>query len=161
MEVVRVPEFNIYLADRPGELAGVLEALAAAGVDVTALSVVEQTGSNGVDRKGLVRVLGEPVEAVRRVCEGVTDTGAGPVMEAEVLVVSLGEHAGRFREVAVKLADAKINVRYVYQCPLSDSGSARFVLRVEDTDKAEQVIGELARLAGETDAGLGGAAGAA
>ncbi len=160
MEVVRVPEFNIYLADRPGELAGVLEALAAAGVQVTALSVVEQTG-NGVDHKGLVRLLGEPVEAVRRVCEGVTDTGAGPVMEVEVLVVSLGEHAGRFREVAVKLADAKVNVRYVYQCPSPDGGTVRCVLRVEDTDKAEQVIGELARLSDGSNTGLGGAAGAA
>lgn len=143
MEVARVPEFNIYLADRPGELAGVLEALAAAGVSVLALSVTEQSGT-GLDRKGLVRLVAEPVEAVRRVCEGVTDTGAGPVAEGEVLMISLGENAARFREVAVRLADAKVNVRYVYPCPASNGSPARLILRVEDPERAEQVIRELA-----------------
>jgi hypothetical protein len=156
MEVVRVPEFNIYLADRPGELAGVLEALAAAGARVTALSVVE-TG-NGEDRKGLVRLLGEPVEAVRRVCESVADTGAGPVMETEVLVVSLGEHPGRFREVAVKLADAKVNVRYVYQCPSVTGEGVRCVLRVEDPAKAEEIVRDLTLPSANPETGLGGAA---
>jgi hypothetical protein len=143
MEVARVTEFSVYLADRPGELAGVLEALAAAGATVTAMSVVEQNGA-GVDRRGLLRVLGRPVEAVRKVCEQVTDTGAGPVSEAEVLVVSLGEHAGRFREVAVRLADERVNVRYVYQCPTVEDEPASLVLRVDDPEKAEQVIRDLA-----------------
>lgn len=163
MDVARVPEFNIYLADRPGELAGVLEALAAAGAKVTALSVVE-TGT-GDDRRGLVRLIGEPVEAIRRVCEGVADTGAGPVAETEVLLVSLGEHPGRFREVAVKLADAKVNVRYVYQCPMAGSGGATCVLRVEDPAKAEEIVRELTLPTPGTEGsprpGLGGAAGAA
>ncbi|QKK07399.1 MAG: hypothetical protein HND58_04015 [Planctomycetota bacterium] len=159
MEVVRVPEFSIYLADRPGELAGVLEALAAAGAKVTALSVVETV--NGVDRKGLVRLIGEPAEAIRRVCESVADTGAGPVSESEVLVVSLGEHPGRFREVAVRLADERVNVRYLYQCPSMMGEGARFVLRVEDPAKAEEIVRDLTLPASGTETGLGGAAGAA
>ena len=139
MEVVRVPEFSIYLADRPGELAGVLEALAAAGAKVTALSVVETV--NGVDRKGLVRLIGEPAEAIRRVCESVADTGAGPVSESEVLVVSLGEHPGR--------------------CPSMMGEGARFVLRVEDPAKAEEIVRDLTLPASGAETGLGGAAGAA
>jgi len=137
MEVARVKEFSIYLTDRPGELAGVLEALAAAGASVTALSVVEQNG------KGLVRLLGEPEGAVRRVCEGVTDTGAGPVTEVEVLAVGLGDNPGVFREVAVRLAAAAVNVRYAYQAPAQNGTPARCILRVDDADKAESIIREV------------------
>ena len=137
MEVARVKEFSIYLTDRPGELAGVLEALAAAGVAVTALSVVEQNG------KGLVRLLGEPEGAVRRVCEGVTDTGAGPVTEAEVLAVGLGDNPGVFRDVAVRLAAAAVNVRYAYQAPAQNGSAARCILRVDDADRAESIIREV------------------
>lgn len=137
MEVTRVKEFSVYLTDRPGELAGILEALAAAGAAVMALSVVEQNG------KGLVRLLGEPEEAVRRVCEGVTDTGAGPVAETEVLVVCLGDNPGIFREVAVRLADAEVNVRYAYQSPARNGTEARCILRVDDPEKAEAVLREV------------------
>lgn len=137
MEVARVKEFSIYLTDRPGELAGVLEALAAAGAAVTALAVVEQNG------KGLVRLLGEPEDAVRRVCEGVTDTGAGPVTEVEVLAVGLGDNPGVFREVAVRLAAAAVNVRYAYQAPAQNGTPSRCILRVDDADKAESIIREV------------------
>lgn len=134
MEVSRVREFSVYLTDRPGELAGVLEALAAAGAVVTALSVVEQNG------KGLVRLLGEPEASVRRVCEGVADTGAGPVTETDVLAVGLGQNPGVFREVAVRLAAAGVNVRYAYQSPSHNGTPARCILRVDDADKAEGII---------------------
>ncbi len=137
MEVSRVKEFSVYLTDRPGELAGILEALAAAGAAVMAISVVEQNG------KGLVRLLGEPEEAVRRVCEGVTDSGAGPVAETDVLAVSLGDNPAVFREVAVSLADAKVNVRYAYQSPAHNGMGARCILRVDDPEKAEGIIREL------------------
>lgn len=137
MDVARVREFSIYLTDRPGELAGVLEALAAAGAAVTALAVVEQNG------KGLVRLLGVPEAAVRRVCEGVTDTGAGPVTEVEVLAVGLGDNPGVFREVAVRLAAAGVNVRYAYQAPAQNGTPSRCILRVDDSDKAESIIREV------------------
>lgn len=137
MEVTRVREFSVYLTDRPGELAGVLEALTAAGATATALSVVEQNGN------GLVRLLGEPEDAVRQVFEGVTDTGAGPVTEAEVLAVGLGDNPASLRGAAVKLAAAGVNVRYAYQAPANNGTPARWVLRVDDTDKAEAIIREV------------------
>ncbi len=137
MEVARVREFSVYLTDRPGELAGILEALAAVGAAVMALSVVENNG------KGLVRLLGDPEDAVRGVCEGVTDTGAGPVAEADVLAVSLGDNPGVFREVAGRLADARVNVRYMYQSPAHNGTEARCILRVDDPEKAEAIIREV------------------
>ncbi len=59
----RLTEFTIYLAQRPGELAGLLEAIDAAGVDVAGLSVTEY------NERGLVRLVGEPEESLRRVME--------------------------------------------------------------------------------------------
>jgi hypothetical protein len=76
MKPQRLTEFSIYLDQRPGELAGVLDALAAAGVDLLALSVTEHNG------RGLIRVLGEPIEQLRAVCESLIDSGVGPVVES-------------------------------------------------------------------------------
>jgi hypothetical protein len=134
MQIEVVKEFSIYLADRPGELAGVLEGLTSAGAQVTAISVTEHNG------RGLVRLVGEPVEAVRRVIEGVVDTGAGPAAEADVVAFPLEGGHGRFREIAVRLADSAINVRYAYQAPANNGTPSRCILRVEDPERAAEII---------------------
>lgn len=138
MDVSRVKEFSVYLADRPGELAGILEALAAAGATVTALSVVEWQ-----NQRGLVRLLGEPEETIRRVCEGVAETGAGPVSESDVLAISLGDNPGIIRTIAVRLADGKVNVRYAYEGPAHNGTPARCILRVDEAERAEAIIREM------------------
>jgi len=134
MEVSREREFSIYLTDRPGELAGVLESLQSAGASVHAISVLEHNG------RGLVRLLGTPVETIQHVCEALVDSAAGPVAEAEVLVVDLENNPGLFREVATKLADAEVNVRYAYLTHAWEGIPARCVLRVDDPDRARDAI---------------------
>lgn len=137
MDVQLIREFSVYLADRPGELAGILEALVSAGAHVTAISVTEQNG------RGLVRLLAEPETVVRRVCESVVDSGGGPVAEADVLVVDLGQNPGLFREVAFRLAGRAVNVRYAYQAPAHNGTPSRCILRVDDPEQARRIIGEV------------------
>lgn len=138
MHITRLTEFSIYLADRPGELAGVLEALRAAGVRAEAVVVSEHNG------RGLVRLIGTPEEALRRVCEGLCDSGAGPVAEAQVLSVALDERPGAFAEVASRLGVSRINIRYAYQAPSVNGMPARCIFRVDDPAAAEGVLRSLA-----------------
>lgn len=134
MEVQVGREVSVYLADRPGELAGVLEALAAAGASVTAVTVAEQHG------RGLVRLLATPEDVALRVCEGLVDSGAGPVAVNDVLAVDLSGRPGVLRTIAVRLADARVNVRYAYQSPAVNGTPARAILRVDDTEAARTII---------------------
>ncbi|GIK19610.1 MAG: hypothetical protein DYG93_02275 [Leptolyngbya sp. PLA2] len=138
MQISRLTEFSIYLADRPGELAGVLEALRAAGVQAEAVAVSEHNG------RGLVRLIGTPEEALRRVCEGLCDSGAGPVAETQVLCVGLDERPGAFAEVAARLGVSRINIRYAYQSPSANGTPARCIFRVDDLAAAEGVLRSLA-----------------
>jgi len=138
MHITRLTEFSIYLADRPGELAGVLEALRAAGVQAEAVAVSEHNG------RGLVRLIGTPVESLRRVCEGLCDSGAGPVAETQVLCVALDDRPGAFAEVAARLGVSRINIRYAYQAPSMNGTPARCVFRVDDPSAAEVVLRSLA-----------------
>lgn len=135
-------EFSIYLADRPGELAGVLEAARAAGVEIQGLVV----GHN--HSKGLVRMLGTPEEALRRILEQLVESGAGPCVEAPVVVVPIADRPGLFRELAAELALDDVNLQHAYAIPPrpgSDNGHGMsFVLRVSDVDQTRKTLDRLA-----------------
>ncbi len=137
MHVTRAREFSVYLQDRPGELAGVLEAHAAAGVQIAGVSVTEVNG------RGLVRLIGHSESGVRKVCEQLCDAGAGPVAEADVVVAHLEDRPNGFLEIALHLAAAGINVRYAYFGAQSNGSPPTCVIRVDDLDAAEAGIRSL------------------
>lgn len=132
MEVQRATEFSVYLDQRPGELAGVLEAAEAGGAEITGLAVTEH-----LDR-GLVRILGRPEEQLRHVCESLVESGAGPVVESTVLLVTIDQRPGAPRDIARHMAEADVNVRYAYL--VSDNGNKLLVLRVSDDERGAEVI---------------------
>jgi len=123
----------MYLADRPGELAGVLEAAQAAGVELEALVV----GNN--HSRGLVRLLGTPEDQLRRTLESLVEAGAGPVVEAGVLVIPVGHRAGLIREIAAKLALDGVNIQHAYSAP-DASGALSYILRVSDPEQAFRTL---------------------
>lgn len=137
MQHAVVTEFSIYMADRPGELAGVLEAASAAGVHLGAICVGD------TQQRGLIRLLGAPEDALRRLCEGLVDSGAGPVVEALVLAVDMAERPSAFRDVATGLAADGVNIRYAYQSPSVNGFPARCVFRVDDPERASQIVERL------------------
>jgi len=143
MKPEALTEFSIYLDQRPGELAGVLDALSAAGVEVTSLAVTEHNG------RGLIRLLGTPIEVLRSVCESLTESGVGPVVESRVLAVRVDDRPSVMRDLATAMADWRINVRYAYMSPGRSLGgeTARAetlcVFRVDDLESVQQQIESL------------------
>ncbi|MCB9840682.1 MAG: ACT domain-containing protein [Phycisphaeraceae bacterium] len=138
-------EISIFLADRPGELVGVLEAADAAGVDIAALCVSHHHNA-GQSARGVVRLIGTPVDRLEGVCESLIETGkAGPMAEFEVLVVGMQDRPGAFRDIAAALATAGINVEYAYQTPQRNGHSGYSVFRVKDgmVGRAVEVVRDL------------------
>ena len=138
MDVGRRTEFSIYLDDRPGALAGVLEAAAAAGVTVMAVSVPESP------KRGLVRLIGDPVETLREVCEALVDSSVGPVVESTILAVTITERPNALRDIACRMADAGINVLYAYHAPSLNGHAPICLVRTNDLERAEDLIREIA-----------------
>ncbi len=137
MHSSRLTEFCIYLAQKPGQLAGLLEAAAAAGVYVSGLCVSEYRD------RGLVRLVGEPEDALRHVCESLVESGLGPVVESPVLAIDVENRPGALRDVACCLADARVNIQYVFLTTPANGHPSRAVMRVDDLDRAVSAIADL------------------
>lgn len=135
MNYIQLTEFSIYLQQRPGELAGLLDAAAVAGVEIISLSTTEH-----LDR-GCARLLGNPEQTLRAVCESMVDAGVGPVVEAPVIGISVEDRPGIVRDLTVLMADNRINVRYCYFVPPSTvSPQTLCVFRFDEHQKAMELI---------------------
>jgi len=135
MNPIELTEFSIYLQQRPGELAGLLDAALAAGVEMISISTTEH-----LDR-GCVRLLGHPEAALRGVCESMVDAGVGPVVESPVVGVSVEDRPGVVRDLAVLMSDHRINVRYCYFVPASRVNERTMcVFRFDEHETAMDLI---------------------
>lgn len=135
MKYIQLTEFSIYLHQRPGELAGLLDAAKASGVEIISISTTEH-----LDR-GCVRLLGYPEQALRQVCESMVDAGVGPVVESPVVGVSIEDRPGVIRDLVVLMADNRINVRYCYFVPGSKVNDGTMcVFRFDEHASAMELI---------------------
>lgn len=135
MNYIQLTEFSIYLHQRPGELAGLLDAAKAGGVEIISISTTEH-----LDR-GCVRLLGHPEQALRQICESMVDAGVGPVVESPVVGISIADRPGVVRDLVVLMADNRINVRYCYFVPASKvSEETMCIFRFDEHESAMELI---------------------
>ncbi|MBO6512508.1 MAG: hypothetical protein JJ974_00905 [Phycisphaerales bacterium] len=144
-------EFSVYLQQRPGELAGVLDAAKAAGVQITSISTTEYQD------RGCVRLIGTPEHSLRAMCESLVDAGIGPIVEGPVVGVSVENRPGMIRDLSVLMADHRINIRYCYLVPEAEGLDGPVcVFRFDEHDRAMDIIDSTdwpkAELSGESAA---------
>jgi hypothetical protein len=108
--------------DRPGELAGVVETLSQAGVNIDGLAEVD----------GVVHVLARDPSAARAALRA---AGYSIVGELEVLIMPMPDRPGELSMITRRLADASVNVRFVYLAT-----ETRVVIGVDDISQARQVL---------------------
>ena len=109
-------------ADRPGELARVVETLSRSGVNIEGLTQVN----------GLVHVLARDPGAARSALRA-----GGYIVEAEleVLVLPMSDRPGELSMVMLRLAEAGVNLRFVYLAT-----ETRVVVGVDDITRARAVL---------------------
>jgi hypothetical protein len=127
----RTTQLTLSLVSRPGTLAAVARTLAAAGVNITALSAAETAG------RGKIRLLvNDPVRARRALRAAKYRTSEEPAF-----VVRLRNRPGALARVATRLARERINIRSIY-ATTTGRGSAMIVLTVGgNPSKARRVLG--------------------
>ena len=123
-------QLSVYVANRPGELARIAGCLARFGANIKAISVADATDY------GVVRMI---VNEPGRAGAALREEGYGFVT-TEVVVAEVADRPGALSEVCGKLADAGINIRYVYATVTPGGGVATAVFSTEDNDRAEQMI---------------------
>ena len=129
---MRVTQISVFLENQPGRLAYLLNVLSEAQVNLQALSVADSADF------GIVRLIVADADAAKRVIQGADLTAA----TTEVLRVEIHDVPGGLaRSVVEPLADAGVNIEYTYAYSERAPGKAVVVLKVDDLEKAEQVLG--------------------
>jgi len=110
-------------ADRPGELARVVETLSRSGINIEGFAEID----------GVVHVLARNPSAARAALRAGGYTIEG---ELEVLVLPMPDRPGELSMIMQQLADASVNLRFVYLAT-----DTRVVIGADDVTRARAALG--------------------
>jgi len=126
-------QLAVFLANRPGALARVCEALAKAEINIHALAT-----SDTIDHSVVRMVVSDPTKALMLLGE------AGVLaLESDVLMIETKNEPGVLAKIAERLAEAKINIEYAYLAGSPNAPQGLIILRPSDVDKAQRALRDL------------------
>ncbi len=125
-----IKQISIFVENKAGRLAEITEVIANANVDIRALSIADTTDF------GILRlIVDKPEEAALTLKEaGLT------VSITNVIAVGIDDTPGAFSVPMRILADAGIDVEYMYAFISRDTQKAYVILRVADNDVAAKAL---------------------
>ena len=127
----KTTQLTLTLESKPGVLAKISQALAGAGVNITAVCAAETAG------RGKIRmVVSDPARAKEALTAAKLRCGEEPA-----LMLTLEDRPGALARVDEKVAAAKINIKCAYATTGGMGGSTTVVLSVSNVDKAASVLG--------------------
>src|SRR5437588_10791992 len=101
-DITPLPQFSVFLVNKPGVLAQVTGALAQAKVNLVAVTLVDS------QEHGVLRMVAEKPTEAREVLKKLNL----PMTETEVLCVDLPNRPGALADVATQLGKDHININY-------------------------------------------------
>ena len=123
-------QLTVFVENKQGTLVNVTDALAAHDVNIRALSIAETEGY------GILRLIVDDEAKAETVL-----TDAGYLIKiTEVVGVKIGDAPGKLSYVLRTLANAGINMEYLYAFMARTERHAYVVLRVEDNAQTEAVL---------------------
>jgi hypothetical protein len=133
MNIEPATQLAVFLANRPGALARVCEALARAEINIHALAT-----SDTVDHTVVRMLVSDPTKALMLLGE------AGVLaLETEVLMIETASEPGVLAKIADRLAEAEVNIEYAYLAGGRGSQKGLIVLRPSDVEKAQSALRDL------------------
>lgn len=128
MEIAK--QLAIFLDNRPGTLTRVCQALAQARINILAIAT-----SDTIDHSVVRMVVSDPGRAVE-----IFEEYGTLVVDDEVLLVEGDNKAGSLASITGKLAQAKVNIEYLYCATPPGSRKGLLVLRVDNARKALKAL---------------------
>ena len=122
-------EFKVFVADKPGELARVTEALASAAVNIRAIT------SESKHESTYLRVVTSDVQTTEK---ALSNSGLKYEL-SDILNLELIDRPGELAKVARRLARAGINVHSIYILG-SKNGRTEIALVVDNIERAKVAI---------------------
>ena len=125
-----IDQLSVFVENKPGKLVEAAETLSRAGIDLRAMSLADASDF------GILRIIVDKPTLALKVMQ---DAGY-LVQMSKVIPVSLSDSPGSLGGVLRILADAGIDVLYLYAFVAHKPGSAYVIIRVEDNEGAMSVL---------------------
>jgi len=127
--MARGTQLSVMLENKPGQLARIGAVLARAKVNIEAISVLDSA------EVGVVRVVTSASAKARAALQRAGMT----VAQHPVLVLKLANEPGALASAGKKLADAGVNIEFVYGSAAGAGAMSTIVIGVSDIQKAARV----------------------
>ncbi|MBQ3299520.1 MAG: hypothetical protein IJG99_04435 [Ruminococcus sp.] len=124
-----IRQVSVFVENRPGKLHETLKMIADSGLNIRALSIAE-TKDFGILRL-ITSDTPKTIEVLSK--ESIINT-------TTVIAAKLEDRVGALCYVLDFLAQAEVNIEYIYAFTASEDFGAYVVIRVDDAEKAEQVL---------------------
>ena len=128
---MKIEQVSVFIENKPGRLAAILEVLEKRGISVKALSVIDTA------EFGIVRMIFPDVEA------GLEELQRAGITARKDLVVSAeipNVPGGLLQSVVKPLADAGVNIQYLYVFTEPSADKAMAVIKTADLEKTESIL---------------------
>ena len=125
-----VPQFSVFLINKPGVLAQVSRQIAQARINILAMTMTDSS------EHGVLRLVAEEPERLRAALAALNL----PTTETDVLVIDMPNRPGSLAEVCGRLAEGHINISYAYCTTGASGGRTKGVFKLADTRKAMKLL---------------------
>jgi hypothetical protein len=126
-------QVSVALENRPGQLAAICNILNANAVNIEAISVIDNI------EQGVVRLLtSDPAK-----CKEALQAKGLYVIEGDVLVLDLFDRFGKLAQISSALAEARINIDYVYGTVEHAGSPIRLILKTTDIVRTQALLDAL------------------
>jgi hypothetical protein len=129
--MARVTQIAVILQNKPGTLAQLCSTLRDAGINISAVDAAAIAG------RAKVRLLVDNPDKAKDALKAAKIRFS----EEEAIAVELDNRPGALAELAGKLSQAKINIKYAYATTSEGSAKTTVILAVPDVAKALGVLG--------------------
>jgi hypothetical protein len=131
MKSVRIVEqLAIFIANKPGTLASVCDALAEDKINIYGLTV-----SDTVDHAVVRMVVSDTRRAI-----ALLESHGTLVVENDVILIENDNRPGSLSKIAKALSATKVNIEYAYLASMPTAKKGLLILRVSDAKKALKVL---------------------
>ncbi len=127
-----IKQISVFVENKEGRLAEITETIAKAGVDIRALSIADTTDF------GILRLIVDKPHETEKVLRNSGFT----VSVTSVIAVGIDDVPGGFAKPMRVLANAHIDVEYMYAFISRDTKKAYVILRVNDNATAAKALEE-------------------
>lgn len=123
-------QITVAIENQPGRLAAISQALAASGINIKDLSILDNI------EQGVIRMVTSDAAA----CKALLTTHGFHPVEAEVMIVDLPDMPGKLALIADALAKGGVNIDYAYGSEDPAEQKLRLVMKVSPLPRACEIV---------------------